>query len=81
MSNSQVRLLSTAIALLAGGVPVGFYFSIAASLVGAGWAPATMAVASPAQQLYRGRGWQVLVAKMHFPGVARPYSILGKELR
>lgn len=41
----------------------------------------TMAVESPAQQLYRGRGWQVLVAKMHFPGVARPYSILGKELR
>ena len=41
----------------------------------------TMAVPSPAQQMYRGRGWQVLVAEMHFPGVARPYRILGKELR
>ena len=27
------------------GVPIGFFFSVAASLVGAGWAPATMAVA------------------------------------
>jgi hypothetical protein len=41
----------------------------------------TMAVESPAQKLYQSRGWQVLVAAMHFPGVARPYSILGKELR
>jgi ribosomal protein S18 acetylase RimI-like enzyme len=40
----------------------------------------TLAQETPAQALYRSRGWQVLIEEMYFPAVARTYRIMGKEL-
>ncbi|MCB9421855.1 MAG: GNAT family N-acetyltransferase [Ardenticatenaceae bacterium] len=41
---------------------------------------ATIAAETNAFQLYRQRGWQVLLQEIFFPGVNRPYQIMGKEL-
>jgi len=41
----------------------------------------TMTAETTAYHLYRSRGWIVLLEGHYFPGVARPYSILGLDLR
>lgn len=41
----------------------------------------TMTADTPAAHLYRRRGWVVLLAGHYFPGVSRPYSVLGLDLR
>ncbi|UCC76215.1 MAG: GNAT family N-acetyltransferase, partial [Anaerolineales bacterium] len=40
----------------------------------------TMAAETNAYAMYRKRGWRVLLDNLHFPGVARPYRIMGLEL-
>ena len=49
-----------------GGMPIGFGFSIAASLLGAGWAPATMAVAQglvpPSARAVTAASWSMISA-------------------
>ncbi|HSR31210.1 MAG TPA: GNAT family N-acetyltransferase [Anaerolineae bacterium] len=40
----------------------------------------TMAASTAAYRLYRRRGWRVLLDDLSFPGVARPYRIMGLEL-
>jgi ribosomal protein S18 acetylase RimI-like enzyme len=38
----------------------------------------TSAAETPAARLYVERGWQTLLPLFHFPGVSRPYRILGR---
>lgn len=40
----------------------------------------TMAAATPADELYRSRGWSVLVDRFKVPGLDRPYRIMGREV-
>lgn len=40
----------------------------------------TMAAETPAYRMYHKRGWTVLLDDFLFPGVARPYRIMGLEL-
>jgi ribosomal protein S18 acetylase RimI-like enzyme len=40
----------------------------------------TLRADTPAYRLYRSRGWVVLREHMAFPGVSRPYRIMGLEL-
>jgi GNAT superfamily N-acetyltransferase len=40
----------------------------------------TMAAQTSAHSMYHKRGWQVLLDDLFFPGVARPYRIMGLEL-
>lgn len=40
----------------------------------------TMQAETPAQQLYRQRGWVTLLESMQFPGTNRPYRIMGLDL-
>jgi GNAT superfamily N-acetyltransferase len=40
----------------------------------------TMAAETNAHWMYQKRGWEVLVEKVIFPGVARPYRVMGLEL-
>ncbi|MBU0494967.1 MAG: GNAT family N-acetyltransferase [Chloroflexi bacterium] len=40
----------------------------------------TMAAETNAYRMYQKRGWQVLVEEVIFPGVARPYRVMGLEL-
>ena len=40
----------------------------------------TMAAETNAYWMYHKRGWEILVEEMVFPGVARPYRIMGLEL-
>jgi GNAT superfamily N-acetyltransferase len=40
----------------------------------------TLRAETPAYHLYRNRGWVVLQARIDFPGIPRPYRILGLEL-
>jgi GNAT superfamily N-acetyltransferase len=41
---------------------------------------ATMAAETNAYRMYRQRGWRVLLDEIFFPGVSRPYRIMGLEL-
>ena len=40
----------------------------------------TMAAETNAHWMYQKRGWEVLVQELVFPGVARPYRIMGLEI-
>ena len=40
----------------------------------------TLRADTPAYRLYRSRGWTVLQERIDFPGIARPYRIMGLEL-
>jgi hypothetical protein len=40
----------------------------------------TMAAETNAYSMYHKRGWKVLLDDFFFPGVARPYRIMGLEL-
>jgi hypothetical protein len=40
----------------------------------------TMAAETNAYSMYRKRGWRVLIDDFTFPGVARPYRIMGLDL-
>ena len=40
----------------------------------------TMTGSTVARQLYNRRGWQRLIEPFHFPGVERPYAILGLDV-
>ena len=41
----------------------------------------TLAAETSAYWMYRKRGWEILLEYMRFPGVTRPYRIMGLELR
>lgn len=41
---------------------------------------ATMAAETNAYQMYRKRGWQILRDEIVFPGVPRPYRVMGLDL-
>jgi len=41
---------------------------------------ATMAAETNAYELYRKRGWQILLEEIRFPNVFRPYRVMGLEL-
>ncbi|MEM7029063.1 MAG: GNAT family N-acetyltransferase [Chloroflexota bacterium] len=42
---------------------------------------ATMAAETIAYKMYRNRGWQVLIDRAEFPGVVRPYRVMGLSLQ
>ncbi len=39
----------------------------------------TSVAETPAARLYAARGWQTLLPRFNFPGVSRPYRILGRD--
>jgi ribosomal protein S18 acetylase RimI-like enzyme len=52
---------------------------LVAALAGERLLLSTSAAETPAAHLYARRGWQTLIRSFNFPGVSRPYRILGRE--
>jgi GNAT superfamily N-acetyltransferase len=61
------------------GIGADLHDTLVAALAGERLLLSTSAAETPASHLYARRGWQTLIPSFTFPGVSRPYRILGRE--
>jgi GNAT superfamily N-acetyltransferase len=61
------------------GIGAELHDSLVGALPGERMLLSTSTKETPASHLYARRGWQTLIPSFTFPGVSRPYRILGRE--
>jgi ribosomal protein S18 acetylase RimI-like enzyme len=61
------------------GIGAALHDELLAALAGERLLLSTSAAETPAAHLYASRGWQILIPAFTFPGISRPYRILGRE--